>query len=361
MRKSIFPRLALASTLALAASSLWAHAPGDGGDTSLHSLVERSDAIVYGEVIDIVYRNSEPTENSPNGLPHTFVTYQLDKVLRGRIRSETLTLKIPGGADGQGGVYNVTTAPQFASGQVDVLFIGDEDENGCPLVECVDGRFRVEEERVYNGWGVPLVEAEKYLVFGGKPRFDLNVMEMPRPAFDEVLRRPEVIRMLKEKNISTDEELRKLRAEYEREAPSTYQIQLSVADEVINDDYTGEPEAEPIHKYAEPMLIDEFFALILKHVSHIDPPKNEVVSANPKDRFKVADPRLEKFTVSEDKTDISDEEARDLKQEGAEPDSIGPASVKPRSVPTAALPTTTLPTTTLSTSTLGSTAISLTK
>ena len=345
MRKFLSSRLALASTLVLAASTVWAHGPGDGSDTSLHSMVERSEAIVYGEVIDIVYRNSAPTENSPNGLPHTFVTYQLNKVLRGRIRGETLTLKIPGGADGQGGVYNVTTAPQFASGQIDVLFIGDEDESGCPLVECVDGRFRVEGQRVYNGWGVPLVDAEKNLVFGGKPRFDLNVMEIPRPAFDEVLHRPEVIRILKEKNISTDEELRKLRAEYEREAPSTYHIHLSVADEVINDDYTGEPEAEPIHKYAEPMLIDEFFALILKHLSHIDPPKNEVVSANPKDRFKVADPRLEALSFTEGTADISDEEARDLKQESAEPDSIGRANQR------------TQPTTTLTTGTLGSTAI----
>ncbi len=341
MRKPLFSRLVLAGALVLAGSAVRAHGPGDGAE-NLHSLVEQSDAIIYGKVTDIVYRNSEPSENSPNGLPHTFVTYQLDKVLRGKIRGETLTLRIPGGADGQGGVYNVTSAPQFARGQTDVLFIGGEDENGCPLVQCVEGRFRIEDERVYNGWGVPLVDAEKHLVFGGKPRFDLNVMDVPRPEFDAVLRRPEVTRILKEKGISTDEQLKQLRAEYEREAPASYQIKLSVADEVINDDYTGEQEAEPTEKYAEPMIIDQFFALIEKHISHIAPPTRDVVSANPKDRFKIADPRLEQLSATDSKTDISEEEEQDLKQESEEPDSIDRSSARLHSLKSSTLDSTSI-------------------
>ncbi|MBA3964952.1 MAG: hypothetical protein H0X47_04140 [Nitrospirales bacterium] len=173
-------------------SSAWGHSPNDAGEGGLQSKVREASLIMYGQVVDIEYRNSEPTKEQPQGLPHTFVTYQVLEVLRGEVSDKKVTLRIPGGSDGQGGVYMVSTAPAFALGQTDVLFIKGGEIDDCQLVECVEGRFRIHENQVLNGWGVPVVEARKTLRVGGKPRFDLNVMEIPRPSFKALLERPDM-------------------------------------------------------------------------------------------------------------------------------------------------------------------------
>lgn len=173
-------------------SSAWGHSPNDADEGGLQSKVREASLIMYGQVVDIEYRNSEPTKEQPQGLPHTFVTYQVLEVLRGEVSDKKVILRIPGGADGQGGVYMVSTAPAFALGQTDVLFVKGGEIDDCQLVECVEGRFRIHENQVLNGWGVPVVEARKTLRVGGKPRFDLNVMEIPRPSFKALLERPDM-------------------------------------------------------------------------------------------------------------------------------------------------------------------------
>ncbi|MCA9474019.1 MAG: hypothetical protein KC594_18295, partial [Nitrospira sp.] len=56
-------------------SSAWGHSPNDAGEAGLQSKVREAGLIMYGTVVDIQYRNSEPTKEQPRGLPHTFVTY----------------------------------------------------------------------------------------------------------------------------------------------------------------------------------------------------------------------------------------------------------------------------------------------
>ncbi|MEO6422246.1 MAG: hypothetical protein ABIR84_06085 [Candidatus Nitrotoga sp.] len=286
-----------------------AHSPNDIDPNALRSLVQQSAAVVQGKVVDIDYRNSEPTREQPYGLPHTFVTYEVEQVARGSLESKRLVLKVPGGADGSGGFYTETSAPTFARGQQDILFVLGGKIESCQLVNCADGRFRVIDGRVYNTWGVPLVEARKQLRFGGKPRFDLNVIEVPRPDFDQLMKRPEAkARIEKEGG-----DLRALRKRYEEEAPKFYTVNMAQqpSESSATDKFEEKP-AEPSEKFDQPIAAAEFLKIIQELENSLGKPRQKVVMANPKLKFKVADPKMELLkAVREPRIKISDEERDD--------------------------------------------------
>ena len=302
MKPQFLFRLATACSLFLSSQTLMAHGAADADAGGLRELMAQSAAVAYGKVVDVQYRNSEPTREEPNGVPHTFVTYEIGKVFRGYL-PEKITLRIPGGADGSGGAYTETTAPTFARGESDVLFIPGGEPGDCQLVNCVEGRFRVIDERIYSGFGVPLVAAEKSLEFGGKPRFDVNTMEMPRPDFDKVIKQPDAARWIEANRIDA-KGLADLRKKYEAEAPATYQIAMNVEGYTKADDYSGEVPAEVIKKYREPLITDEFFALIEHFNAELGQPEQKFVMANAKLAFTVKPPVAEtvkEITVAEPK------------------------------------------------------------
>lgn len=281
-------RLAAAFFLLSTCQHLLAHGAADAEADGLRALMAQSAAVAYGKVVDIQYRNSEPTREEPQGVPHTFVTYDIAKVFRGYLPGK-ITLRIPGGADGSGGAHSETTAPTFARGETDVLFIPGGEPGDCHLVNCVEGRFRVIEDRIYSGFGVPLVAAEKNLEFGGKPRFELNTMELPRPDFEKIITRTEIVRWLEANKIDA-QGLADLRKKYELESPAFYHIAMNVEGITRADDYSGDLVASVMNHYREPLISDEFFAL-LEHVNaEIGNPEQKVVLANPGLSFTVKPP-----------------------------------------------------------------------
>jgi hypothetical protein len=309
MKPQLFLGLATACSLFLSSQTLMAHSAADAPDGGLRELVAQSAAVAYGKVVDIQYRNSEPTREEPKGVPHTFVTYEIGKVFRGYL-PEKITLRVPGGADGSGGAYTETTAPTFARGEADVLFIPGGEPGDCQLVNCVEGRFRVLEDRIYSGFGVPLVGAEKALEFGGKPRFDVNTMEVPRPAFDKVIKQPDAARWIAANQIDS-KGLEELRKKYEAEAPAVYRINMNVEGITKADDYSGEAPAAVMKKYREPLITDEFFALIEHFNAELGQPEQRVVPANPKLAFTVKPPvaaAIKEVAITEPKP--SDEELK---------------------------------------------------
>lgn len=191
-------------------------------------------------MVDIQYRNSESTREEPKGVPHT-----------------------------------------FARGETDVLFIPGGEAGDCQLVNCVEGRFRVLDDRFYSGFGVPLVGAEKVLEFGGKPRFDVNTMEVPRPAFDKVIKQPDAARWIAANQIDS-KGLEDLRKKYEAEAPALYRINMNVEGITRADDYSGEAPAAVMKKYREPLITDKFFALIEHFNEELGQPEQKIVLADPK-------------------------------------------------------------------------------
>lgn len=291
MKPQLFIGLVTACSLLLTSQTLLAHSAADSEPGGLRALVGESAAIAYGKVVDIQYRNSEPTREEPQGVPHTFVTYAIGKVFRGYL-PDKITLRIPGGADASGGAFSVTTAPTFARGETDVLFIPGGAPEDCQLVNCVEGRFRVLNDRIYSGFGVPLVGAEKTLEFGGKPRFDVNTMEMPRPDFDKVIKRPEIVKWLEENKIDSNG-IAELRKKYDVESPAFYQIAMKAEGITKTDDYSGEPDAEVMTSYREPLLTDEFFALIEHFNAEVGQPEQKVVFADPNVKFTVKPPVAE--------------------------------------------------------------------
>jgi hypothetical protein len=313
MQKRTLLGLATVCSLLLKSPGLMAHSAAETQPGGLRDLMAQSAAVAYGTVVDIQYRNSKPTREEPNGVPHTFVTYAIKDVFRGDL-PEKFTLRIPGGADGSGGAYSESTAPTFARGESDVLFIAGGEPGDCQLVDCVEGRFRVFEGGMYNGFGVPLVEAEKALRFGGKPHFELNTMELPRPDFDKVIKQPDVVRWL-EANKIDQTGLAELRKKFEEEAPAYYRLNMQAEGVTENDDYSGEEEAGVIEKYGDPLSTDDFFALLEHFNAELGAPEQKAVAADPTQAFIVKPPVTSvmlEAKVTEPK--VSDEELNERKQ-----------------------------------------------
>ena len=207
--------------------SILAHSAADSNNEQLQALVKQSDAIFYGEVKEVLYRVSESSKRSPKGVPHTFVRYQILNTLRGSVSRE-VTLRFVGGTDGKGGIMMQDNVPTFRKGERDVLLVTGGELDDCPLVSCVDGRFRVLENRVYNGWGVPVVNVEKNIEMRGKPRYEVNVLEYPRPEFDDLITRPEIQESLKK--LTQTKSLAELKKEYEAKAPKTIKVTYGFSD-----------------------------------------------------------------------------------------------------------------------------------
>ncbi|WP_188150816.1 hypothetical protein [Teredinibacter waterburyi] len=279
----------------------FAHSANDSADTGMLPLVHDSSAIVFGKVIDIEYKNSEPSKEEPTGLPHTFVTYQIEKAFRGKLREERLTLRFPGGADGAGGYYMDTNTPTFSRGETDVLFVLGGEVEGCPLVDCVEGRFRIYEDQVYNAWGVPVVEVLKELKIGGKPRFDLNVMEIPRPSFEQIMQREDFKEIIESDKSASGMTLKEMREVYEKEAPEFYHISYGVEGEVATPDESKDGEVTPMEIFGKPLTVDAFFAALEELAKEAEEPRLEVLSASSAKDFYIAPPTVEKLEDSEEK------------------------------------------------------------
>lgn len=148
----------------------------------LNQFTRQAALILKGTVTKVEYRNAEPVpqrdvtgapvldnDGAPllqdgSGLPHTFVTFQVDRTYKGRADSTRLTLRFLGGSfqDGPAGggrVLEVGHAPLFDVGDQDILFVDGNGDAACPLVRCEDSRFRLirggknREARVFTDLG----------------------------------------------------------------------------------------------------------------------------------------------------------------------------------------------------------------
>ena len=212
---------ALSSTVALSATSTYAHSPVSREEASeLRQLVKRSNLIFQGRVVKVEYRNSEATDDEPE-LPHAFVTYRMSNVLHGEKAEDVLTIRFLGGPDGRGDFLEVSGIPMFQVGEENILFLKTNGEDGCPLVYCEWGRFRVHKGGVYNTHGSPVrAIIEDNAIARGEPLEIFRTLNFPAPTFDGLMENPEVQQMFKEMEISKDE----ARRQYEAEAPKTLQL-----------------------------------------------------------------------------------------------------------------------------------------
>lgn len=150
----------------------------------VHGLI-KSELVFEGEVVDVAYRLSRRADDQRTGLAHTFVTYQVDAVLRGSIAtigSRThperflLTLRFMGGVEGDDEYSIYSGTPLFDVGDRDLLVVTGNGSRICPLADCKQGRYRYIDGLVYNEDGHEIVATDEELVLYGKPNFLPEVM-----------------------------------------------------------------------------------------------------------------------------------------------------------------------------------------
>jgi hypothetical protein len=132
---------ALAVQSALTATSVSAAVAIPEKTTSIltRDLLGQSDLVFSGKVVSVEYKDSA------DGLPHTFVTYNVDQVISGRPDGSQVTLRFLGGRQQKGEVIRyleVSETPEFQVGDTDILFASKNNSSICPLAKCTSGRFR---------------------------------------------------------------------------------------------------------------------------------------------------------------------------------------------------------------------------
>jgi len=159
----------------------------------IRGMAKQADFIFKGAVTKVEYRNSEyvpvrdesgkqvyDEDNQPvfadgSNLPHSFVTYQIEKVYKGKPPqapgggpSTTLTLQMVGGIcqEKPGEIVFVPHYPHMDPGDRDLLFVLQNTIRPCPLVGSEKGRFRVlvdpaiKEPRIYSDVGHEIVHVQ---------------------------------------------------------------------------------------------------------------------------------------------------------------------------------------------------------
>ena len=105
---------------------------------SFAELVDEAQTIVRGKVIAVRCAWAD----SPQGrLIKTYVTFAVEKRLKGSAPDELVLQFLGGEVDGEG--MTVQGMPRFTVGQAEILFVAGNGVRFCPLVGMMHGRYRV--------------------------------------------------------------------------------------------------------------------------------------------------------------------------------------------------------------------------
>ncbi len=184
------------------------------GSPDIRAMAIQADFIFKGIVVGVGFRNSEfiqlldstgapvyeedqPVYADGSNLPHSFVTFRILEVYKGKPPqiaggppSEVVTLQMLGGLD-EGSADNeillVSRYPHMDVGDTDVLFVQGNTIRPCPLVGSERGRFRVitdpedDEPKMYSDTGRELLHVPE------------NAEQPDQIAFGRIHRYPEVM------------------------------------------------------------------------------------------------------------------------------------------------------------------------
>lgn len=118
---------------------------------NLDASVYDADFIFEGVVERVLFANSQPGEQP--ALPHTFVTYRIERIFKGNTTSTHLTLRLLGGKPDADELLHVDGFPMMDVGDRDILFVRRNSQSICPLTACAAGRYRVFENAIYDDEG----------------------------------------------------------------------------------------------------------------------------------------------------------------------------------------------------------------
>ncbi|MFK7886079.1 MAG: hypothetical protein AB8G16_04365 [Gammaproteobacteria bacterium] len=111
--------------------------------------VAKADLVFLGTVKRVDYAPSE----GRTAIPHTFVTYEVERVLHGEAKEKFVTLRFLGGWDGKEDFLHYDGAPLFDVGERDILMVANNNSAACPLVNCGDGRIRIVDDKAFSNTG----------------------------------------------------------------------------------------------------------------------------------------------------------------------------------------------------------------
>jgi hypothetical protein len=257
-RGKSFPSIAAAIACLLGSTGVaWAQqAAADIGE-----LAGAAKVVVHSRVAKVEYRLSPPGTNGQPAVPYTVVTYDVVRVARGTLASPSFTLRYIGGPDGRGSFLEASHVPVFQVGDEDILFVEDSGEEGCPLVDCIEGRFRILDGAVYNGRGSPVlaVSGDRVVARGVAP-MEFRRVRYPAPKFDDLLKNPEVAAILRQQGLSVEE----ARRQYNAQAPSTIEVVTEVRGGTARDAAGGGAAGRAFQQQgtARPIELDRFLAAV---------------------------------------------------------------------------------------------------
>lgn len=187
-------KLLLASliTTALSTAALADHSIAP---LSENNLARNAEFVFLGTVAAVDYRRAESLDGKTPGTPHTFVTYKIEKILKGKAKADTVTLRFVGGRGDKSQFLMASNIPLFDIGEQDVLFVRGNAKNACPLVECARSRVRLIGGMAFNDEGQALEQSpvqEKSYEWGFGPFFDLVEVSTHKVSQTELRKRHEL-------------------------------------------------------------------------------------------------------------------------------------------------------------------------
>jgi hypothetical protein len=247
-------------------SSTLGQIPQSDLDQPLRSRIQAADFIFQGVVANVEYRMSDPSPEGVPQIPHTFVTFKVEKLLKGQGNLEFITLRFIGGDAGGGKILTVSHMPLFDVGDRDVLFVRRNGKAMCPLASCEEGRFRIIGNQLFTNEGRPLLlNNQGELVYGKAQhleevrtnRIGANILRQAGPERQNVQHREEKMQDQEESVLSKQPALN----------PGQFVGLINQRLQQIAQ--TGELQAQSI---ASVNVQDPFFAPLLKPTSSpIDP------------------------------------------------------------------------------------------
>lgn len=181
----------------LITSVLATHALADHSIAPLseNNLARNAEFVFLGTVAGVDYRRAESTDGTSPGAPHTFVTYKIEKVLKGKSEAGTVTLRFVGGRGDKSQFLMASNIPLFDVGEQDVLFVRGNAKYACPLVECGRGRVRMIGGMAFNDEGQAIEQSPvqaKSNEWGFGPFFDLAEVSTHKVSMTELRKRHEL-------------------------------------------------------------------------------------------------------------------------------------------------------------------------
>ncbi|MDP7032986.1 MAG: hypothetical protein QF752_00690 [Planctomycetota bacterium] len=135
-----------------------------------------ADLVFLGTVLDVDYEEARTSEGEL-GPVHTFVTFEVEQIVKGRVENRRLTLRFFGGLKEDESLLLHTAVPLFDAGERFVLFVFRNQVVHSPLAGWERGCFRVIGERVYDYWGYEVCVTDSGRLAKGRQHHFPEVVE----------------------------------------------------------------------------------------------------------------------------------------------------------------------------------------